>query len=356
MKKIFMLLPLLVLLLWGCADPEAPETQPPQTMSTVPAETTAPIEEIPAETEPVVFETVPAYFQTDYPYIRYGDGTIGSSGCGITCLAMAASYVTDREYTPDEIAWEFGGYGENNIQRLNYAIEQMQLPCEKNTDWRITKQALQEGKIAIIMVDERSEFTTSSHFILLTGINAEGRYEVIDPFYPNYRKDYLREGFARGFTEGQILAGLEGSWVFDKEAMGDDPFLYNIEKPEPPDIRYHGFEPTDLDVYYLACFVWAAAREEPPEVQQAMAELVLNRMVSYKFPDRVEDVMRQEDLYIWYKQMDRAQPDIQQYMAVTGAIYGPYVLPIQVHYAAPWLDGIGEEWGTLGSFTFLYDR
>lgn len=353
---------LLCLLLAGCAAAAEPvettlqttaQTTVPTAETTQPAAEQTPITE-PAAPDPQVLDTVPVYYQTDYPYIRYGNGTIGSGGCGITCLAMAATYVTDRVYTPDMIAWEFGGYGENNIQRLDYAIAQMQLPCRKNTDWQETKQALQAGKIAIILVDERSLFTQSSHFVLLTGINDQGRYLVTDPFEPNYSEAYLKEHFEKGFPEHLIVAGLEGSWVFDKEARSD--FLYEIEKPACMPTRYEGFEPGEKDIDYLARFVWAAAREEEPRLQQAVAELVLNRMVSDRYPDRVEDVMSQEELYVWYRQISRAQPDLYQYQAVTNALYGPHVLPVEVVHGAPWPVGGGEEWGKLGSFTFSFEK
>lgn len=350
---------LILLLLTGCAAPARPESTVPSAAATVPLTQppTEPASEpsiVAAEPEVTGFDTVPVYFQSDYPFIRYGNGTIASSGCSMTCLAMAASYCTDREYTPDMLVWEFGSYGSTNVERLEYAIEAMQLPCQKNTDWRITKQALQEGHIAIALVDERSEFTNSAHFILLTGINADGRYEVIDPFKPNYSEDYLEEGFEKGFTEGQILSGLEGCWVFRKEEMSS--FRYEIQVPEFPETRYGDYRPMDTDTEFLARFVWAAAREEPAEVQQAIAEMVLNRVASPRFPYLVEQVVKQEDLQVWYKQMDKAQPDIPQYAAVTNAIYGPHVLPANVYYAAPWLKNTGTEWGQLGSFTFLYTR
>lgn len=345
---------LALLLLTGCSTQQPPpETEP----TAPPAETTVvtlPPETQPPETEPEIFSEVPVYFQSDYPFIRYGNGTIASSGCSMTCLAMAASYVTDQEYTPDMLVWEFGSYGSTNVERLEHAIEQMQLPCEKNTDWRITNQALREGAIAIALVDERSEFTNSAHFILLTGINKAGRYEVNDPFKPNYSEDYLETGFEQGFTEGQILAGLEGSWVFRKEEMGD--FRYVIEMPQFPETRYGDYRPTDTDTEFLARFVWAAARKEPQEVQQAIAEMVLNRVASPRFPYLVEQVVKQEDLQVWYQQMAKAQPEIAQYKAVTDAIYGPHVLPTNVYYAAPWLKNTGTAWGQLGSFTFLYSR
>lgn len=175
---------LIMLILSGCAAPAQPESTVP---STVPAATEAiEISTLPVENESETIDSVPVYYQTDYPFIRYGNGTIATSGCSMTCLAMAASYVTDRIYTPDMLVWEFGSFGETNIQRLNHAIEEMQLPCKQNTDWRITRQALQEGKIAIVLMDERSEFTTSAHFVLISGINEQGRYIVLDPFGPNY--------------------------------------------------------------------------------------------------------------------------------------------------------------------------
>lgn len=346
-----------LLLLTGCAAPAQPEptTEPAQAVTEATGVTEAALAPtVATEPEFTGFDTVPVYFQSDYPFIRYGNGTVATSGCSITCLAMAASYVTDQAYTPDMLVWAFGSYGSTNVERLNYGIEQMQLPCEKNTDWRLTKQALQDGHIAIALMDERSLFTTSAHFILLAGINEDGRYVVIDPFKPNYSEDYLVEGFEKGFTEGQILAGLEGSWVFRKDQMGS--FRYVIDMPELPKTRYGDYHPSGEDSEFLARFVWAAAREEPQEAQQAVAEMLLNRMASPRFPYLVEQVAQQSDLYVWYEQMDKADPNIFQYKAVTDAIYGPHILPTNVYYGAPWLKGTGTEWGQVGSFTFLHSH
>lgn len=325
---------------------------PAQTIE-IPTESTEPAA-FPTEVQTFVFDSVPVYYQTDYPFIPYGNGTIASSGCSMTCLAMAASYVTDQEYTPDMLVWEFGSYGSTNVQRLDYAIAQMQLPCEKNTDWRLTKQALQEGHIAIALMDERSEFTDSAHFIMLTGINEAGRYTVIDPLQTNFANAYLREGFEKGFAETELLTGLEGSWVFRKEQMGS--FRYPIEMPEFPKTRYGDYRPVDPDVELLARFLWVAAREEPPETQQALAEVVLNRIADPQYPYLLEQVLRQEDLYSWYSQTGNAQPGIPQYSAVTNAIYGPHVLPTNVFFAAPWTHTSEKTWGQLGRFTFFYSR
>ena len=51
---------------------------------------------------------VPLYFQNDYPDEVYGEGTVASNGCSAASLAMVATYLTGREYLPDEIARYFG--------------------------------------------------------------------------------------------------------------------------------------------------------------------------------------------------------------------------------------------------------
>ena len=82
--------------------PASTETLPPVTEQTLPPET-LPEPTLPPETtvpEKASIDSVPLYYQTDYPHNKFGNGTIASSGCSITCLAMVATYLTDQEYTP----------------------------------------------------------------------------------------------------------------------------------------------------------------------------------------------------------------------------------------------------------------
>ena len=143
---------LLVTGLCACAS-QAPVPQPTAAETTVPTETLPPETQAPtiAETQPErrTYDTVPLFYQTDYPYIKFGDGTIATSGCSMTCLSMVATYMTDHEYTPDQLVYHFGSYGKTNVDRLEYAIEQLGLPCEKNFDWRETQRGLQEGKVFV---------------------------------------------------------------------------------------------------------------------------------------------------------------------------------------------------------------
>ena len=124
----------------GLSEPEAeqqPQTTEPeqqaqatepeqQTLATEPEQQTQP-----TEPELQSVDAVPLYFQTDYPDTLYGSGTIETSGCSITSLAMVATYMTGHVYMPDELAGYFGGYVGNNMERLEYASTQLQLPWKK---------------------------------------------------------------------------------------------------------------------------------------------------------------------------------------------------------------------------------
>ena len=347
---------LLVTGLCACAS-QAPVPQPTAAETTVPTETLPPETQAPtiAETQPErrTYDTVPLFYQTDYPYIKFGDGTIATSGCSMTCLSMVATYMTDHEYTPDQLVYHFGKYGKTNVERLEYAAQQLGLPYEKNFDWRETQKALEEGKVAIVMENDRSPFTTGQHFIVLSGLTDDGLVIVKDPFEPNYSSELLIDGFLGGFHEYTITSGYSGSWVFDKSEMPENPELYDARKPQQPETRYVGYELPEEDIYTLACLAWVQARNQPEEVQQAVLEVILNRLVSDEYPNTVDKVLWWSETFGSVYHLQNAKPEPAQYRAVTAAMYGPYVLPKDVLYYAPWQIG-GEVWGQVGDYWFAY--
>ena len=349
-------LTLCVLVLCACAAP-TPAPQPTAAETTVSTEEPSLETQAPtiAETEPVcvTYDTGPLYFHTDYPYIKFGSGTIATSGCSLTSLAMVATYMTDHEYTPEQIVYHFGKYGKTNVERLEYAAQQLGLPYEKNFDWQVTKRALQEGKVAIVMENERSPFTAGQHFIVLSGLTDDGLVIVKDPFEPNYSSELLMEGFLSGFHEYTITSGYSGAWVFDKSEMPEDFTPYDASKPEQPETRYVGYDLPEEDIYTLACLAWLQAKDEPETVQQAVLEVILNRLVSDEYPNTVENVLWWSETFGNVRRLQSAQPDLPQYRAVTAAMYGPYVLPRDELYYAPWQIG-GDVWGQVGSYWFAY--
>ena len=319
------------------------------------------VEELPPEEQKMVIamdsshprNNVPNYFQTNYADVRYGSGTIATSGCSITCLAMVAAYMTDHLYSPAELADYFGGSAYSNMARLETASKALQLPYKKAVNWHESLQALKDGKVVIALMEESSVFTDSQHFIVLTGITEDGKIFVNDPNLNNYARWELQKGFANGFTEGDILCGYSGGWIYDKQEMPDEPFLYWEEEPAVRECRYPGITLTQGDIDLLAKVIWVEAQGESFEGQQAVAEVALNRLVSEQFPSTLHDVIYGEGQFRSVPYLDKATPWQVQYEAIEGALYGPYVLPMDVMFFAQQPTN-SNVWGKIGGHVFCY--
>lgn len=345
-----------------------PETKPSMPMILSPAvrvvaETepreTEPEETIPQETEPVdpyaprSYCDIPLYLQTDYPNIRYGSGSIATSGCSVTSLAMVATYLTGHTYMPDELADYFSAYNSiNHIDKLEYMSDMLQLPWERAENFHVALKALQEGKIVIALMNQNSIFTDGQHFIVLAGYNDNGKIWVNDPNADNYALWNLKNAFVEGFKEGDISCGYSGAWIYDPSAMPEEPFIYVEEKVEV-ECRYPGVELTLEEQNLLAKMIWVEAQGEPFEGQQAVAEVVLNRLVSGNFQDSVKGVIYADNQFRSVPFLDDAEPTSIQYEALERALEGPYVLPMDVMFFATY--PVNENvWGEIGGHVFCH--
>ena len=299
---------------------------------------------------------VPRYYQTDYPDVIYGQGTVESNGCSITSVAMVATYLTGYEYLPDELAYYFGGRASNNIARLEYASKALGLKYEKPENWHYTLQALQQGKIAIVLVSGNSAFTDSQHFLVLTGLTEDGKILVNDSYEPNYGKWDLKKGFEEGFDESAIIAGYQGAWVYDKADIPAEIQRYVEAVPDMESSRYSQLSLSLAERQLLARVIWAEARGESLEGQQAVAEVVLNRLVSDNFPDNLRDVIYGENQFRSVDKLEEAELSQAQYQAMEKALYGPdYILPMDVVYFATYATN-DKQWGTIGGHIFCYEN
>lgn len=337
-------------------EPVTPETAPQETLpqETVPQET-VPQETVPQETESQVgvITQMPMYFQSDYPNSMYAGGTVASSGCSITSLAMVAAYLTGYPYTPDMLASYFGGYVGNHMERMEYASDELQLPWRKAANWHDARQALWDGEVVIAMMNAKSIFTDSQHFIVIYGVTEDGKFLVRDSAKSNYTRWDLERAFQEGFEDGDISCGFSGAWIYEKTAMPEDPFIYTKPEREAVEPRYPDLELTEDDKQLLARMVWVEAQGEPIEGQQAIAEVVLNRMAADNFPDTLRGVVLAEGQFRSTKFLEDAEPTQTQYEAIEQALYGPYVLPIDVVFFAQFAVN-KNVWGTIGGHTFCY--
>lgn len=139
--------------------------------------------------ECVNIDSVPLLLQWDerWGYGQYAGELMGLSGCGPTCLSMVCLYLLDDPaYTPRYIAEfaEENGYSERGNgsawtliseggEQLGLEVEE--LPLHENTIIR----ELKAGN-PIICVVGAGDFTSTGHFIVLTGY-ADGAVTVNDP-------------------------------------------------------------------------------------------------------------------------------------------------------------------------------
>lgn len=137
--------------------------------------------------------SVPQYYQTSYPNIRYGNGTIASSGCGPTCIAMITSYMTGSTVTPaDVVKWAGNRYyvaGQGSSWAIyaaaakNYGYVCSNLGKNKAN----VIAALEAGRPVIASMG-KGTFTKGGHFIVIRGITEDGYFLVNDPNKKNVDK------------------------------------------------------------------------------------------------------------------------------------------------------------------------
>ena len=136
-----------------------------------------------------VVDSVPLFMQWDqrWGYMRYGSDMAAFTACGPVCLSMAAYYLTqDPNFTPDRMirfASDNGYYvpGSGSSWTLiseggeALGFDITELPLDES---RI-RANLQLG-IPIICVMGPGDFTTTGHFIVLTGYS-DGMLQINDP-------------------------------------------------------------------------------------------------------------------------------------------------------------------------------
>ena len=126
-------------------------------------------------------------YDTRWGYGDYGSSTVVVSGCGPTCLAMVIAGLTGENtvtpYTVAQYANAEGYYvpGSGTSWTLMsegatcFGVSGKELPLSQS----VMEHALGEGKPIICSV-RPGDFTTSGHFIVITGIK-DGQFVVNDP-------------------------------------------------------------------------------------------------------------------------------------------------------------------------------
>lgn len=156
---------------------------------------------------PVIFQ-----YDTRWGYGTYGDSTIAITGCGPTALSMVIASLTGQNtYTPyviSKFAEEKGYYSSVGTSWdlmtkgvLEFGIIGKEIPLSKN----IIYKELENGH-PIICSMKPGDFTTTGHFIVLTGIK-DGKIKVND--------SNSRERSAKLWDYETIEYQIKNLWSFE---------------------------------------------------------------------------------------------------------------------------------------------
>ncbi|MCD8375885.1 MAG: C39 family peptidase [Oscillospiraceae bacterium] len=159
-------------------------------------------------------DTVPLLIQWDsrWGYGSYGDGLIGYTGCGPTCLSMVALYLTgDATFTPlyvanwaDEAGYYINGAGSTWTLMTRGCAYLGLTAHELSLTESAMKDVLDQG-MPIICSMGPGDFTESGHFLVITGYTDEG-FTLNDP------NSLLRS--AQVWSYETLSSQIRGLWAY----------------------------------------------------------------------------------------------------------------------------------------------
>ena len=158
---------------------------------------------------------VPLYIQQDYTESRYGAFPLASYGCGITTLAMFASYMADEYLTPPALAKRYGSYchssGTDAALISDAAPELGYYVLTTSYDWRDAEAYMQQGYKAICL-QHKGYFTRGGHYLVLRSLNDDGTVSIRDSNLYNYGK--LHPHKDDHFPWSKIIPSGVNYWIF----------------------------------------------------------------------------------------------------------------------------------------------
>lgn len=163
---------------------------------------------------------IPLFLQHDkrwgnYPY---GNGTLATSACGPTCMAMIISYLTEQTVSPLTVAnWSMAnghyvpGVGSDwdlyPASAKNWNLKGYTIPVNAKS----IMDELSKGHPVVTSM-EPGTFTKEGHFIVLRGISKNNKILVNDPNDRMGDKDFYK----KEFDISLIINECKGAWAFSK--------------------------------------------------------------------------------------------------------------------------------------------
>ena len=162
------------------------------------------------------FPDLPLYLQQDYPDAPFGAYKLSTHGCGITTLAMVASYMADDELTPVEMAATYGYYcGErgSEIVMFDDTPAEMGFYAQgRSSSWSEMNEALKNGQV-VVSLQWFGYWTRGGHYLAIIGMTDDDRYVVRDSNLLNYKR--ILKHAEDSHSRGSIAEAGQYYWIYD---------------------------------------------------------------------------------------------------------------------------------------------
>lgn len=166
------------------------------------------------------FPDMPLYLQQDYPDAPYGNYKVSTHGCGITTLAMVASYMTDDELTPAELGARYGyycGVRGTEICIFDDTPAEMGFHLQNRSySWSEMDAALDNGQV-VISLQWAGYWTSGGHYLAMIRRTDEGKYVVRDSNLLNYKR--IQAHVEDAHTRGSINAAGQYYWIYEPKVV-----------------------------------------------------------------------------------------------------------------------------------------
>lgn len=178
------------------------------------------------------YTCAPLYLQQDYPTAEYGTRMVKTHGCGVTTMAMLATYMTDTDLTPPILASRYGYYCSRNgtsRQMFEKVPSELGFYLKKSTtDWEEARAAMEEGYI-VVNLQAKGYWTTVGHYLLLEKLTEDGLVQVRDSNLLNYYK--LKEHQVDAFGWETLYPNDQCYWIYEKK-LTNVPTCVRCGQPE----------------------------------------------------------------------------------------------------------------------------
>ena len=122
-------------------------------------------------------------------------------------------------------------------------------------------------------------------------------------------------------------------WTFTEARAEIKPEVPEVVVEEVKETRYSAIEVSEEDYELLAKIVYLEARGESAEGQQAVVEVIFNRVLEPRFPDTVEGVIYAPGQFCTVPMLHTAYPNEMQYAAIDAAIESEGIVGDAIYFA-----------------------